>query len=75
MLGRMVTPGECRSTISTLMPACFFASGSVRTASHMYSALSPPVDHSFWPLTTQSSPSRTARVRSAARSEPASGSL
>ena len=28
----------------------------------MYSALSPPVDHSFWPLTTQSPPSRTARV-------------
>ena len=28
----------------------------------------------FWPLITQSSPSRTARVRSPARSEPAPGS-
>ena len=29
----------------------------------------------FWPVTTHSSPSSTARVRSEARSEPASGSL
>lgn len=29
----------------------------------------------FWPSTTQESPSRTARVPSAARSEPAPGSL
>ena len=32
MLGRMVTPGERRLAISTLMPACFFASALVRTA-------------------------------------------
>ena len=31
--------------------------------------------HTFWPLTTHSSPSRTARVESDARSEPAPGSL
>ena len=29
----------------------------------------------FWPVTTHSSPSRTARVVSAARSDPAPGSL
>ena len=70
-----IARGERRSTMSTLIPACFLASGSVRTASQMNCALSAPVDHSFCPLTTQTSPSRTARVRSAARSEPASGSL
>jgi hypothetical protein len=34
-----------------------------------------PLVHTFWPFTTHSSPSRTARVAAAARSEPASGSL
>ena len=33
------------------------------------------VFQTFWPLTTHSSPSRTARVASDARSEPAPGSL
>src|SRR5688572_32533363 len=33
-----------------------------------------PLVHTFWPVTTQPSPSLTARVLSAARSEPASGS-
>ena len=33
-----------------------------------------PEFHTFWPLTTNSSPSRTARVVSPARSEPAPGS-
>jgi hypothetical protein len=33
-----------------------------------------PEVQTFWPLTTQSSPSLTARVLSAARSLPASGS-
>ncbi len=33
------------------------------------------VVHTFWPLTTHSSPSRTARVESDARSEPEPGSL
>ena len=31
--------------------------------------------HTFWPLTTHSSPSRTARVARLATSEPAPGSL
>ena len=34
-----------------------------------------PDVHTFWPLTTHSSPSRTARVWREARSEPAPGSL
>ena len=40
----------------------------------MRSAVPPLVTHAFVPFSTQSSPSRTAWVRSAAASEPASGS-
>ncbi len=57
------------------MPLCGGASGSVRTASQTQSAVSPLVVQIFWPFTTYSSPSRTARVFRAARSVPASGSL
>ena len=39
------------------------------------SATWPPEVHTFWPLITHSSPSRSARVCSPARSEPAPGSL
>ena len=53
---------------------CFGASGSVRaTSMHHFEYCAPDVQ-TFWPVTTQSSPSLTARVLSAARSEPASGS-
>src|SRR5919206_1971 len=41
---------------------------------HHFEYCAPDV-HTFCPVTTQSSPSLTARVFSAARSEPASGSL
>ena len=41
---------------------------------HHFEYWAPDVQ-TFWPVTTQSSPSLTARVFSAARSEPASGSL
>ena len=57
------------------MPLCFGASGSVRQASQIQSASWPPVVKTFWPLMTYSSPSRTARVLSDARSVPAPGSL
>ncbi len=57
------------------MPLCFGASGSVRHASHTQSASFPPVVNTFCPLTTYWSPSRTARVRSDARSVPAAGSV
>ena len=56
------------------MPRCFLASGSVRTRQKIQSPYWPSVVQVFWPLTTNSSPSRTAVVRSEARSEPASGS-
>ena len=60
---------------SALRPLCFGASGSVRTKVKMMSASWAPDVHTFWPLTTNSSPSSTARVRSPARSLPAFGSL
>src|SRR3954447_15584707 len=41
---------------------------------HHFAYCAPEV-HTFWPVTTHSSPSLTALVFSAARSEPASGSL
>ena len=57
------------------IPFCLrSASGSVRHSTKIQSACCPRVVHAFWPLITQSSPSRTALVRSEARSEPASGS-
>ena len=56
------------------MPLCFGASGSVRTRSSHQFARWPSVFHVFCPLTIHTSPSRTADVRSDARSEPAFGS-
>ena len=73
--GRTVMPGVSIGTMNMLMPACGgFASGSVRAARNMYFPHHVVVQI-FWPLMTQPSPSRTARCASAARSEPASGSL
>ena len=73
-IGRTSTPGVVMSMRSIEMPACFFTSGSVRTRVKIQSPCWPRVVQVFWPLTTQSSPSRTAVVRRLARSEPASGS-
>jgi hypothetical protein len=56
-------------------PLCFGAAGSVRTRVKIQSPKRPSEVQIFCPLTTNSSPSRTARVRSEARSLPASGSL
>ena len=70
-------PGVSIGTTNMLMPACWgFASRSVRAARNMYLPRQVVVQI-FWPLMTQWSPSGpdTARVRSDARSEPASGSL
>ena len=44
------------------MPLCFGASGSVRTKHRHQSAWCAPEVHTFWPFTTKSSPSSTARV-------------
>nr|WP_312007921.1 hypothetical protein [Nocardioides alcanivorans] len=46
----------------------------MRTSAWPHSANCAPEVQTFWPLSTQSSPSRTARVATAARSEPAAGS-
>ena len=53
---------------------CLAASPSVRATSMHHFEYWAPLVQTFWPVTTQSSPSLTARVLSAARSEPASGS-
>ena len=56
------------------MPACE-ASGSVLAATITWSQLRPLVMNVFWPLSTYSSPSSSARVLIAARSEPVPGSV
>ena len=57
------------------MPSCFEASGSVRTRANIQCDSLAFEVQIFWPLTTQKSPSSSARVRSEARSEPEPGSL
>ena len=47
------------------MPACLATSGSVRARQMPKSAVWADDVHTFWPLITHSSPSRTARVRQA----------
>ena len=56
-------------------PACLGTFGSVRATRIAICAFWAPDVHTFCPLTIQSSPSRTARVASDARSDPAPGSL
>ena len=56
------------------MPRCLGASGSVRTRQNIRSACCAPDVQIFWPFTTNSSPTISARVRSDARSEPEPGS-
>ncbi len=57
------------------MPLRLGTSGSVRASSTPKSDRCAQVVHTFCPVTTHSSPSRSARVASEARSEPAPGSL
>src|SRR6266542_6065527 len=63
------------SSTKYVMPLCFGASGSVRANKMPSSLWCAPELQTFCPSTTHSSPSRTARVRSPARSDPAPGSL
>ena len=70
----MVMPGVFMSTSRKLMPLCFAASGLVRTSRKHQSATWAIDVQTFWPLTTNASSSRTARVCRLARSEPAFGS-
>ena len=73
--GRTSIPGVCMSTTKYVMPLWASAVGSVRARRMPYRATCASVVHTFWPLTTNSSPSRSARVVSDARSLPAPGSL
>ena len=73
--GRTSMPGVRMSTMKKVMPLCLGASGSVRAMRMPKSAWWASEVHTFWPFTTHSSPSRTARVPRAARSLPAPGSL
>ena len=57
------------------MPLRFGTSGSVRARHTPKSDTCAQVVHTFCPVSTHSSPSRSARMASDARSEPAPGSL
>ena len=58
------------------MPWCFGTSGSLRVTRMPQCAWCAPEVHTFWPVTTHSSPSRTARVRRPVGSAPeTSGSV
>ena len=71
----MRMPGAFMSMITTLMPRCFGASGSVRTKQKQWSAWCAPDVQIFWPVTTKWSSCTSARVERPARSLPAPGSL
>ena len=73
--GRTSTPGWSMAKANHEMPACLGWSGSVRASSMPMSETWPPEVHTFWPVITHSSPSRSARHWRLARSEPALGSL
>ncbi len=56
------------------MPWCCGTSGSVRARQIPQSARSATEVHTFWPVSRQPPSTRSARVRSEARSEPEPGS-
>ena len=67
-------PGRSIGTMKYEMPVYFDVSVSVRAMRMPNLATCASDVQIFWPLTTNTSPSRTARVLRLARSEPASGS-
>ncbi len=73
--GRTSTPGACMSMTIVVMPACFGASGLVRTVASPRWQYWAPLVHTFCPLTIQPPSTRVPRVVTAAASDPASGSL
>ncbi len=73
-IGSAVQPIE-RSTRKAVWPPRWPLSASVTAITIAKSASTPLVMKVFSPLRTQSSPSRTARMRIAVASEPASGSV
>src|SRR3984957_538303 len=73
-MDRTSIPGLCMSQMTQVMPRCLLAPGSVRTSSSCQSETNAELVQIFWPVTTRSPESMTARVRSEARSDPAPGS-
>ena len=74
VIGRTSTPGMSIGQRRKVMPRFFVASGSVRARRKIQLPSAPRDVQIFCPLITHSEPSRSARSRSPARSEPASGS-
>ena len=74
LIGRISMPGRSIGMMNAVRPLCLTTSGSERAMSSPHSANRAPELHTFWPLTTHSSPSRTARQARPPRSEPAPGS-
>ena len=72
--GRISMPGRSIGHRKNEMPSCLAASGLVRAMRMPQSLIRPPEHHTFWPLTTKWSPSRSAFVDSPPRSLPAPGS-
>jgi hypothetical protein len=73
--GRIVTPSVSVGMMKSEIPACLGASGSVRAASQMWVDTAASEVQIFWPWMIQPPSTLSARVRSAARSVPALGSL
>ena len=73
--GRTSTPGACMSTRNAVIPLCLGTSGLVRATISPKDEMCASVVQTFCPLSTHSSPSRSARVDRPATSEPAPGSL
>ena len=73
--GRTSMPGVDMSTSRKVMPWCLGTSGLVRVSSMPQLQNCAAEFQTFCPVTTNSSPSRTARVARLARSDPAPGSL
>jgi hypothetical protein len=74
LIGRTVIPGVSISTSRQVMPSCLSEPASVRTSRMIHFDHIAIEVQIFWPFTTYSSPSRTAREESAARSLPEPGS-
>ena len=70
----MVTPGRLVGNANQVRPRCLGLSQSVRARQNPQSARCAYVLQIFWPFRIQVSPSRTARVRTPARSDPPEGS-
>ncbi|MCY1351158.1 hypothetical protein D9M69_374150 [compost metagenome] len=75
-IGRISMPGWSSGSIRKIRPLLPREPGSQRASTKIQSESCASEVHTFWPLTSQPplAASRTARVRTLARSEPAPGS-